>query len=113
VVVANNNGAAQVLLNTIGARNHWIGLRLVGRVSDKGAVRDMLGARVSVLQRGSPVRWRRARADGSFASANDSRVLVGLGRSTERPRVRVTWPDGRIDEWQDVAIDRYNTLVEK
>ena len=33
VIVANNNGAAQVLLNTIGARNHWMGLRLVGRVS--------------------------------------------------------------------------------
>jgi hypothetical protein len=113
VVVGNNNGAALVLLNTIGARNHWIGLRLVGRVSGQGAVRDMLGARVAVRRNGSPARWRRARADGSFASANDSRVLVGLGRSTERPRVRVTWPDGRVDEWQDLPIDRYTTLAER
>jgi hypothetical protein len=113
VVVANNNGAAQVLLNTIGARNHWMGLRLVGRVSDTGTIRDMLGARVAVLRNGSPTRWRRARADGSFASANDSRVLVGLGRSSEQPHVRVTWPDGRIEEWPSVPIDRYTTLRER
>ena len=25
VIVGNNNGSAQVLLNTTGARNHWIG----------------------------------------------------------------------------------------
>jgi hypothetical protein len=111
VIVGNNNGAAQVLLNTVGARNHWIGLRLAARVGGRGALRDMLGARVAILRNGSPTRWRRARADGSFASANDSRVLVGLGGATEPPRVRVTWPDGSVEEWQDVQIDRYTTLV--
>ena len=112
VVVGNNNDAAQVLLNAIGVRNHWVGLRLAGRTPKNGAVRDMLGARVAVIRNGSPTRWRRARADGSFASANDSRVLVGLGQSTEPPRVRVTWPDGRVEEWPAVAIDRYTTLIE-
>jgi enediyne biosynthesis protein E4 len=55
--------------------------------------------------------WRRSRADGSYASANDSRVLAGLGASVERPRVRVQWPDGQAEEWTDVAIDQYTTLV--
>jgi len=54
---------------------------------------------------------RRAHADGSFASANDARVLVGLGGATAPPRVRVTWPDGTVEEWRDVPIDRYTTLV--
>jgi hypothetical protein len=111
VIVGNNNGAAQVLLNTTGARNHWIGLRLAGRVPGRDATRDMLGARVAIIRSGSPTRWRRARADGSFASANDSRVLVGLGGATAPPRVRVTWPDGTVEEWRDVPIDRYTTLV--
>jgi hypothetical protein len=26
--------------------------------------------------------------------------------------VRVQWPDGRTEEWADVAIDRYTTLVQ-
>jgi hypothetical protein len=94
----------------MGNRRHWIGLRLAA--STAGRVRDMLGARATVIRNGLPTRVRRARADGSFASANDSRVLVGLGTSTELPRVRVTWPDGRIEEWANLPIDRYTTLVE-
>ena len=72
----------------------------------------MVGARVGIIQPSGPVLWRRARADGSYASANDPRVIVGLGRSQERPRVRVVWPSGHAEEWADVAIDRYATLTE-
>jgi hypothetical protein len=72
----------------------------------------MLGARVAIVRRNGPTLWRRARADGSYASANDPRVLAGLGDSTEMPTVRVTWPDGRTDEWTNTAIDRYTTLTE-
>jgi enediyne biosynthesis protein E4 len=118
VIIGNNNGPAQVLFNAVGNRNHWIGLRLAGRaglagqVGSKGGVRDVLGARAAIIRQGQPTRWRRARADGSFASANDARVLVGLGASGELPRVRVTWPDGQVEEWQSVPIDRYSTLLE-
>lgn len=110
VVVGNNNGPAQLLLNATGSRNHWIGLRLAGD-NGSGRARDMIGARVAIVRKGLPTRLRRARADGSFASANDPRVLVGLGPSTESPRVRVTWPDGRVEEWSDLPIDRYSTLM--
>jgi enediyne biosynthesis protein E4 len=110
-IVGNNNGPAQVLLNTVGNRTHWIGLRLVA-AGESGRARDMLGARVAVIREGLPTRQRRARADGSFASANDPRVLLGLGTSTKLPRVRVTWPDGRTEEWSTVPIDRYTTLME-
>ena len=111
VVVGNNNGAAQLLLNMVGSRNHWIGLRLVAPGAS-GRARDTLGARVTILRNGQPARTRRARADGSYASANDPRVLVGLGPSGKRPRVRVLWPDGRAEEWADVPIDRYTTLTQ-
>jgi hypothetical protein len=72
----------------------------------------MYGARVAVLRANGPTLWRRARADGSYASANDPRVLVGLGDSAEPPRVRVVWPSGRVEQWTAVAIDRYTTLRE-
>ena len=39
------------------------------------------------------VMTRRARAGGSYASANDPRVLMGLGDSAEAPRVRVSWAE--------------------
>ncbi len=105
VVVATNNGPLRLLRNDRGQRQHWLGLRLVDRSG-----RDALGARVEVTRQAAPSRLvRRVHADGSYASASDPRVLVGLAAVTEVPRVRVTWPDGttqavavRIDAWQTV-----------
>ena len=72
----------------------------------------MLGARVAILRDDGSALWRRARADGSYASANDPRVLVGLGQSSKPPRVRVIWPGGATEEWASVPLDRYTTLKE-
>ena len=105
VVVGNDTGPVRLLINQVGSRRHWLGLRLVGPGG-----RDMLGARVAVRRPGEPVLWRRARSDGSYASANDPRVIVGLGESDARPAVEVRWPDGRTETWEDVEIDRWTTL---
>ena len=108
VLVGNGAGPARLLVNEIGTHNHWLGLRLVGATTK----RDMVGARVEVRRAKGPSVWRRARADGSYASANDPRVLVGLGNSTEAPHVRVIWPDGRSEEWSSLPIGRYTTLAQ-
>ena len=108
VLVGNDAGRTRLLINNVGTRKHWLGLRLVG----EHGPRDMYGARVAVLRANGPTLWRRARADGSYASANDPRVLVGLGDSAEPPRVRVVWPSGRVEEFAGVAVDRYTTLKE-
>ena len=108
VVIGNDAGPTWMLLNGIGNRNHWLGLRLVGNRTR----RDMLGARVEVVRADGSVLTRRARSDGSYASANDPRVLVGLGGLSEAPRVRVRWPNGQTEDWSSVPIDRWTTLVE-
>ncbi len=106
VLVVNNNGPARLLINDVGHRKHWVGLRLLsGR-------RDALGARVGVSRESGPVLWRRARADGSYASANDPRVVVGLGTADAVTRVRVEWPGGRVEDWTDVPVDGWTTLTE-
>ena len=107
VVVANNGGPTRLLLNSIGQQQHWIGLRLRGAHGS-----DSLGARVAITGGSGRTRWRRSRADGSYASANDPRVLVGLGSEAGPVRVRVIWPGGRANEWPRVEIDRYTTLSE-
>lgn len=107
VVLGNNSGRVRLLINNVGNRNHWVGLRVVGRQG-----RDMIGARVGIVRKDGSTLWRKARADGSYGSANDPRVLVGLGASAEPPRVRVVWPGGRMEEWNTVAVDRWTTLEE-
>jgi len=107
VVVANDSGPIRLLINQVGNRSHWVGIRVVGRHP-----RDMVGARVGIVPAAGPTLWRRARADGSYASANDPRVLVGLGNTARLSKVRVEWPTGNVEEWTDVQVDRYTTLKE-
>jgi hypothetical protein len=107
ILIGSASGPVRLLMNRVRNDNHWLGLRLVG----KGG-RDMLGARAEVVRPGVATLVRRARADGSYASANDPRVLVGLGPHAEAPLVRVRWPGGRTEEWPGVAIDRWTTLTE-
>ena len=107
ILMANAAGPVRLLLNQVGHRRHWLGLRLV----DPETRRDAVGARVAVVRPDGTTLWRRARADGSFASANDPRVLVGLGDSANVSLVRVLWPDGEVETWTDVRTNRYTTLA--
>ncbi len=107
VVIANIHSPARLLINTIGNRKHWVGLRLLGVNG-----RDMLGARLEVIRKDAPTLWRRARSDGSYGSANDPRVLVGLGDRADPPTVRVHWPDGGVEERAEVAVDTW-TIVQQ
>lgn len=106
-VVTNNNGPVRLFLNQVGNRNHWLGLRLVGKVG-----RDMLGAQVEIVVDDKRSLRRRVRSDGSYLSGNDPRVLVGLGGATRVKALRVRWPDGTVEEWKDLIVDRYITLKE-
>jgi len=108
VLVTNNNGPARMFLNDVGNKNHWLGLRLVGKTGG-----DVLGARVEIFVTKDHVLRRRTRTDGSYLSANDPRVLVGLGQATRIHSVRVRWPDGTVDEWRDLPVDKYTTLKRK
>ena len=107
VLVANNGGRAQLLVNDVSNENghHWIGLRLV----DRSGRRDAIGARVEIVRPGRSL-WRRAHADGSYASASDPRVLAGLGTDATPVDVRIVWPDGSSQTRAGVAVDRYTTL---
>ena len=119
VLIGNNNGPVRLLINQATQGKHWVGLRLVGPPKggpddEKQAAhgRDMLGARVEIVRKNGGSLWRRARADGSYASANDPRVPVGLGDAADPVAVRVLWPSGKTESWADVPIDRYTTLTE-
>jgi hypothetical protein len=85
-------------------KGHWVGVRAVGTAGG----RDMLGARVAVAI-GGRTYWRRVRSDGSYASANDPRVLVGIGTSIGAARVEIIWPDGMREQFDGVPTDRWVT----
>lgn len=108
ILVINNNGKARLLLNQIGNKNHWLGLKLIG----KDRKRDALGSKIEIFISVKNILRRRVKTDGSYSSAHDPRVLVGLGKNEKIEKVRVTWASGQIEEWKSLPIDKYSTLME-
>ncbi len=102
-VIFNNSGRTRLILNQGGNKHHWLGFRLL----QKDYRRDSMQARIEVLGDDGSVLWRRVRSDGSYCSANDPRVLVGLGDSDEARTVRIHWSGGEVVQYDNLAVDRY------
>jgi hypothetical protein len=98
MVVGNDSGPLRLLINNVGNRKHWIGVRVP------------VGSRVAVTTSDGRTIWRRSHTDGSYASARDPRVLIGLGDAGGPVKIRLIRPDGTTEEKANVAIDRYMDL---
>ena len=109
VLLSNNDEAPILLQNEAGRQNHWLGLRLVGRKANIDAV----GARVT-YQAGDLKRSHLKVAGGSFLSAHDSRMVLGLGPRTKIDWLEIKWPQpsGLVERFSDLEIDRYITVTE-
>lgn len=108
VIVNNNHGPARLLLNDVGQKKHWLGLRLVAGAA--GAEFDVLGAVAQLERPGRPTLTRRCATDGSYLSSSDPRLIFGLGDSPESGTIRVRWPDGEEQVWENLPSDRYHIL---
>ncbi len=107
LVVFNNAGPARLLISNQDDSAQWLGLDL--RIA--WGSRTAVGAKIGVFRAGAATQWRRVRHDGGYASSHDSRVLVGLGQSTEADRVQIEWPGGRRVEWRGQVAGRYVLAV--
>ncbi|MEZ5425344.1 MAG: CRTAC1 family protein [Pyrinomonadaceae bacterium] len=108
ILVVNNNGPARLLLNQVGAKNHWLGLRLIGEKIN----RDAIGTKVEFVLEDGAVLRRRIRTDGSYGSAHDPRILLGLGQKTKIKMIRVKWIDGKVEQLTDPPFDKYLKFFE-
>ncbi len=106
LVISHVNEPAAVLRNVAGGDNHWLGVELcrAGRA-------DVVGARV-VLEAGGRTQTRFARGGGSYLSSSDRRLVFGLAGAERVGRLTVTWPDGRTEHWDGLAVDRYHRLTQ-
>jgi hypothetical protein len=106
LIVVNNAGPVRVLENQVGSHRPWLGLQLV----TGDPPRAPHGARVRVDRRNADPLWRQVRIDGSYASASDPRVLVGLGGASDVEGLRVEWEDGAVELFPTRPLGRYTLL---
>ncbi len=106
---SHNGGPVALLHNRTETANNWLKLELVG--DGKKSNRNAIGAQVEI-DYGGKRQVRFLNGGGSYLSANDRRVLAGLGNATGAERVVVTWPSGRKQEFRDLQARRWYRLQE-
>ena len=95
-----------LLVNEAKNANHWVGLHLVGTVSNRSAI----GARVTV--EGTSRVWvDEVRSGSSYNSSSDLRLHFGLGLETKLKGVLVRWPNGQRERFTSVREDAMNDVV--
>jgi hypothetical protein len=109
VLIAVNDSAPVLLRNRAGKQNHWLGVKLVGRKSN----RDAVGARVT-WQAGELKRSTLKVGGGSYLSSHDPRLVLGIGQRNKIDWLEVKWPQpsGVVQRLTNLPIDRYITIVE-
>jgi hypothetical protein len=106
-VVNNLSEMPLLLVNEAVNKNHWLGLRLIGTVSN----RDAIGARVTL--HGSKRNWvDEVRSGSSYSSSNDLRLHFGLGAETKLSGIEIRWPNGGREQFDVTAVDRIVELTE-
>jgi hypothetical protein len=107
-VLIINNGAAPVLLrNEGGNRNNWLGLQLISKQSNAGAV----GALITWTA-GGVRRTRLKTSGGSYLASHDPREILGLGQATRIDSLEIKWPKGKIDKLTNLPINKYIAIAE-
>ncbi|MDB5310028.1 MAG: repeat protein [Gemmataceae bacterium] len=90
---------AVLLHNRTTTHNGWVSLELVG--DGKKSNRNAVGAVVRV-EWGGKSRHHCVIGGGSYLSANDRRLLLGLGEAPKLDAVTVRWPSGKVQVFRDL-----------
>lgn len=107
-VVLRNYRQPTQLLRHVGARGHWLQVKLVGTRSN----RDAVGARVSISTAGR-TQTREVHAGSGYLSGSSLVQHFGLGAATQVDRLEVRWPSGARTRLDGVAADQRLTITEE
>ena len=108
VVVSNVGQKAFVLRNDGGNRGNWLGIRTVGKRSN----RDGIGCTVKVLSPAGLSQHFTITTTAGYLSASDKRLLVGLGSDRTAKSVEIRWPSGAVQTLEHVKSGQVLTLTE-
>ncbi len=93
--------------------NHWLTLRLKGRmaVDGTGSNADGIGARV-YLTVGEQAQVQEVRAGSSYLSMDSVDLEFGLGSANKVAKIEILWPSGRTQVIEDVDANQVMTITE-
>jgi len=107
LLLTTNNGGAYLYRNDLMNGNRSIRFRLVGTKSN----RDAIGATVHVFANGQQ-QTRMVRSGSSYLSQSELPVTFGLGKTGQIERVVIDWPNGRNEEYKNLAAGKALQIIE-
>jgi len=106
LLLTTNNGPAYLYRNDVMNGNRSIRFRLVGTKSN----RDAIGATVRVIAGG--MQTRMVKGGSSYLSQSELPLTFGIGKRDRIERVVIDWPNGRTEEYKDLAVGRCHEVTE-
>jgi enediyne biosynthesis protein E4 len=107
ILITTNHGPAYLYRNDQLAGNRSIRFYLVGKQSN----RDAIGATVRIYHEGV-TQSRLVKSGSSYLSQSELPVTFGLGKRDKIERVVVQWPNGRTEEYKNLAAGKAYECVE-
>jgi hypothetical protein len=107
LLITNNGGPVQLLLNDGGNHNNALLVRAIGVRSN----RDGIGARLR-LTVGPRVLVDEVMSGTSYLAQHDLRVHFGLGQAVKADRLDITWPSGQSDVIENLPANYVITVRE-
>jgi enediyne biosynthesis protein E4 len=108
IVIGTCGERPAVLRNDVGSRSHWLSLQFVGTRSN----RDGLGLQVRTTTDAGLSQSFTVSTAGSYQSASDKRLLIGLGDAAAARVIELRWPSGAIQHLRDVKANQTLTIRE-
>jgi tetratricopeptide (TPR) repeat protein len=107
LLITQNHGAAVLLRNEGGNKNHWLRLSLKGLNDNKSAI----GAKIEVFAGANRQKFEVAGSSG-YLGQNSTAINIGLGQAKQADVVRMLWPTGVLQDEIEVAGDREQAYTE-
>ncbi len=92
--------------NTSKTLNHWLQIKLVGSEGNKQAI----GAQVILITPEGQQLQEVGSSEGAFFSQGHYRLYFGLGKNDTVSQIKVQWPDGDIQQLDNVQGDQLLVL---
>lgn len=108
LLVMTNNGPARLFRNDGGNRNNRLRISTIGTSSN----RDGIGAKIQALFDGKPGPSGVVKTGSSYLSQSELPVTLGLGSLPRVSGLRITWPNGLVDNIPTVEANRSITVQE-
>jgi len=106
-LILNVGEPPTLLRNHLANGNHWVEFKLEGTKSNRAGI----GARLTIRS-GKLVQFNEVRGGGSYLSQNDLRLHFGLGTNAKIDSIEISWPSGRQEHLNDLAVDQIYTIEE-